>query len=98
MDKRKNMCFHIIPIYYGERPISSRGKPNESKDYYFQCYESAENSPFRQANSIEELCNGCKKYHYVKPLTKEEIKERFYKDKSIDVFILSSTGWYFEKR
>ena len=98
MDRCKNMCFHIIPIYYGDRPVTSRGKPNESKDYYFQCYESAENAPYRTANSIKELCNGCKKYYYIKPLAKEEIKEIFYKGKSREVQVVSSNGWHFETR
>lgn len=99
MDRRKNMCFHIVPIYYGDRPVSSRGKPNESKDYYFQCYVSAENNQdYRKSNTIEGLCNGCKKYHYIKPFTKEEIKEKFYKGKTREVQVVSSNGWHFETR
>ena len=33
MDRRKNMCCRIVPIYYGDRPAATRGKPNEGKDY-----------------------------------------------------------------
>lgn len=98
MDRRKNMCYHIVPVYCGDRPISTRGNPNESKDYYFQCYMSAENAMYRQGKSIEELCNGCKYYHHVRPLTKEEIKERFYKGKTREVQVVSSNGWHFETR
>ena len=98
MDRRKNMCFHIISMHTGDRPQSSRGKPNEGKDYYFQCFVSAESATYRQANTIEELCNNCKKYHYIKPLTKEEIKERFYKGKTREIQIVSNNGWHFETR
>lgn len=82
-DRVKNMCYHIVPIYYGDRPASTRGKPNESNDYYFKCYVSAE-FMYRQANTIKELCTGCKKYEHVRPLTKDEIFKRFYKDKQRD--------------
>lgn len=96
MDRRKNMCFYIVPVYYGDRPNSTRGNPNESKDYYFQCYVSAENNQdYRKANTIEDLCNGCKKYHCIKPLTKEEIREKYYQGKSREALVVSSTGWHF---
>lgn len=98
-DRRKNMCFHIVPVYCGDRPVSTRGNPNESKDFYFQCYVSAKNNQdYRQSNTIEDLCNGGKKYHYIRPLTKEEIKERFYNGKKREVQVVSSNGWHFEER
>jgi len=98
MDKRKNKCFHIVPVYYGDRPVSTRGKPNESKDYYFRCYASAvKGGPdYRQANTINDLCDGCKKHYHIKPLTKEEIKEKYYSGKSQEVLVVSSTGWHFK--
>lgn len=89
------MCFHIVPVYYGDRPASTRGKPNESKDYYFKCYVSSEGlQDYRQAGTIEELCNGCKKYCYIKPLSKEEIREKYYAGKPREVMVVSSIGWY----
>jgi hypothetical protein len=99
MDRCKNMCFHIVPVYYGERPSSTRGKPNESKDYYFQCYVSANKreADYRRANTINDLCNDCKNYLYIKPLTKEEIKEQYYNGKSREVMVVSQTGWYFKE-
>lgn len=98
MDRRKNMCFHLVPIYYGDRPVATRGKPNESKDYYFQCYLSADktNQDYRLASSIEDLCNGCKKYNYIKPLSKEEIIQKYYSGKQREVLVVSSSGWYFK--
>lgn len=98
MDRRKNMCFHIVPMYYGDRPVSTRGKPNESKDYCFRCYHSADknNQDYRQANTIEDLCSGCKKYNYIKPLSKEEIVEKYYSGKQREVLVVSSTGWHFK--
>ncbi len=98
MDRVKNMCFDIVPIYYGDRPVSTRGKPNESKDYYFQCFASAEKGgpSYRQANTIGELCDGCKKYHYIKPLTKEEIRKKYYAGKQREVLVVSTTGWHFK--
>ncbi len=94
MDRVKNMCSDIVPIYYGDRPSSTRGKPNESKDYYFRCYRSAgDNDPFyRQANTIPELCSGCKKYHHINPLSKEEIREKYYTGKQREVLVVSTTG------
>jgi len=98
-DRRKNMCFHIVPVYFGDRPSLTRGKPNESKDYYFQCYISADKKiqNYRQANTIEDLCNGCKKYHYIKPLTQDEIREKYYKGEHREVMVVSTSGWYFKK-
>ena len=99
MDRRKNMCFHIVPVYYGDRPATTRGKPNESKDYYFICYVSADISiqDYRQASTIEELCNGCKKYEYIKPLTKDEIREKYYNGKPREVMVVTTTGWHFKE-
>ena len=97
MDRRKNMCFHIVPVYYGDRPASTRGKPNKSKDYYFQCYHSAgKEQDYRQASTIENLCGGCKKYLFIRPLSKEEISQRYYSGKPREVLIVSSTGWHFK--
>lgn len=99
VDRRKNMCVHLVPVYYGERPACTRGKPNESKDYYFQCYVSADKriQDSRIAGTIEELCESCPKYYHVKPLTKEEIKEKFYSGKDREVMVVSTTGWHFKK-
>jgi hypothetical protein len=99
MDRKKNMCFHITPIYFGDRPVTTRGKPNESKDYLFRCYVSANEKIecYRQATTIEELCNGCKKYLHIKPLTKEEIKEKYYGGKPREVMVVSTSGWYFKE-
>lgn len=98
MDRRKNMCFHIVPVYYGDRPVSTRGKPNEGKDYYFQCYHSADKKieDCRTASSIEELCEGCKKYQYIKPLTPDEIREKYYSGKHREILVVSTTGWHFK--
>ena len=98
MNRRKNMCFHLVPVYYGERSAITRGKPNESKDYYFQCYFSADKliQDYRQSSTIEELCNGCKHYYYIKPLTKDEIHEKYYAGKKREVLVVSSNGWYFK--
>jgi hypothetical protein len=98
VDRVKNMCFDIVPIYYGDRPVSTRGKPNESKDYYFRCYRSAgENDPFyRQAGTIMELCSGCKKYRYIKPLSSDEIRTKYYSGQLREVLVVSSTGWHFK--
>lgn len=91
------MCFYIVPIYYGDRPSSTRGKPHESKDYYFRCYYSADKGEdFRQAGTIEDLCSVCKKYYYIKPLTKAEIKEKYYAGKPREVLVVSSSGWHFK--
>ena len=99
VDRRKNMCFHIVPVYYGDRPATTRGKPNESKDYYFICYVSADKNiqDYCKAGSIEDLCNGCKKYEYIKPLTKDEIREIYYKDKPREVMVVTTTGWHFKE-
>lgn len=99
MDRRKNMCFHIVPVYFGDRPVTTRGKPNESKDYYFQCYLSADKriQDYRQANAIEDLCNGCKKYCYIKPLSKDELREKFYDGKPREILVVSTSGWYFKQ-
>lgn len=98
MDRRANMCMHIVPVYYGERPAITRGKPNESKDYYFKCYHSCtpEGCGYRQASNIEDLCNGCKKYNYIKPLTIEEIKDKYYGGKSREAMVVTKSGWYFK--
>lgn len=74
-DRKKDVCVHIIPVYYGDRGVGTRGKPFTSKDYYYECYvsEDKNKSTHRQANNIEELCEGCKKYLYIKHL-KEETK------------------------
>ncbi|WHH58457.1 hypothetical protein [Petroclostridium sp. X23] len=98
MDRRKNMCFNIVSIYYGDRPLATRGKPSESKDYYFRCYASAGSNDcgYRQASTIEDLCNGCKKYNYIKPLTKEEIREKYYAGKQREVMVVSTSGWHFK--
>ena len=95
VDRRKNMCFHIVPIYFGDRPVTTRGKPNESKDWYFKCYHSAERGKedYRQAPTIEDLCNGCKKYQYIKPLSKEEIHKRYGPRQ---VMVVSRNGWHFK--
>jgi hypothetical protein len=92
------MCFHLVPVYYGDRPATTRGKPNEAKDYCFRCYFSADKSiqDYRQSSSIEELCNGCKRYFYNKPLTREEIREKYYAGKPREVLVVSSTGWHFK--
>ena len=89
------MCYHIVPIYFGDRPATTRGKPNESKDYYFRCYHSAETgkADYRQAATIEDLCNSCKKYQYIKPLSKEEIHQRYGPRQ---VMVVSRNGWYFK--
>lgn len=81
MSRVKNMCFNIVPIYYGDRPATTRGKPSEGNDYYFQCYVSANKvqEDFRQSENISELCDGCKKYMYIKPLSKDEIREKYSK-------------------
>lgn len=99
MDRRKNMCFYLVPVYYGERGIASRGKPNESNDYYFLCYVSAspEHCGYRRAENIEDLCNGCKKYFHIKPLTKDEIRDKFYNGKPREVMVVSTTGWHFKE-
>lgn len=99
MDRRKNMCHNIVPVYYGDRPANTRGKPNESKDYYFLCYDSATNNDcgYRKSRTIEELCKGCKKYNHIKPLTKDEIRERFYNGKRRDVMVVSKNGWNFKE-
>jgi hypothetical protein len=75
------MCSELIPVYYGERGIATVGKPGTGKDYLYICYHSADinGPPYRKANTIGDLCNECKKYNPVKPLTKEEIREKFYK-------------------
>jgi len=99
MDRRKNMCIHIVPVYYGDRPASTRGKPNEGKDFCYQCYHSSQGGcGYRQEKDIEKLCHGCKKYHYVKPLTKEEIRERYYNGKKREVLVVGILGWHFETR
>ena len=93
------MCFWLVPVYYGERPVSTRGKPNESKDYYFECYHKVDDPGIyntARANSIEELCVGCKKYDYIKPMSKEEINEKYYKNKSREVLVVSRQGWHFK--
>ena len=99
MDRRKYMCHNIVPVYYGDRPASTRGKPNESKDYYFLCYASATNNDcgYKKSRNIEELCSGCKKYYHIKPLSKEEIRERFYKGKQRDVMVVSKKGWHYKE-
>ena len=98
VDRRKNMCFHLVPVYFGDRPALTCGKPNESKDYYFQCYHSSGKNDcgYRQASTIVDLCNGCKKYNYIKPLTKEEIREKYYGGKQREVMVVSTSGWYFK--
>ena len=75
-DRKKDVCVHIIPVYYGDRGVGTRGNPFTSKDYYYECYVSEDKNKgtHRQANNIEELCEGCKKYLYIKPL-KEETKK-----------------------
>ena len=98
-DRRKNMCIHIVPVYYGERSVVTRGKANESKDYYFQCYHSADSKlqSYRQANTIEELCNDCEKYCHIKPLTPDEVREKYYKGQHREVLVVSTTGWHFKE-
>jgi hypothetical protein len=98
-DRKKDVCFHITPVYYGDRGVATRGNPFTSKDYYYECYVSEEKnkSTHRQANNIEELCKGCKKYLYVKPLTKEEIREKYYDGKDREVMVVTTTGFYFKK-
>jgi len=93
------MCMHLVPVYFGDRPAATRGKPNESKDWYFRCYHSAERggADYRQAATIEGLCNGCKKYTHIKPLTKEEIRERYYNGKPREVLVVTTTGWHFKE-
>ena len=70
VDRKKDVCVHIIPVYYGDRGVGTRGNPFTSKDYYYECYvsEDKNKSTHRQANNIEELCEGCKKYLYIKHL------------------------------
>lgn len=97
MDRCANMCFHIVPIYYGDRSINTRGKPNEGKDWYFRCYVSAKETDYRQANTINDLCKDCKKYLYIRPLTKDEIREQYYNGKSREVLVVTTTGWYFKE-
>ena len=98
MDRTLNMCFHIVPIYYGVRGIATRGKPNEGGGYYFRCYYSAgKDDPFyRQSNTISDLCTGCKKYKHIKPLSKEEIKSKYYQGKPREILVVSSTGWHYK--
>ena len=35
MDRRKNMCHYIVPVYCGNRPAMTRGKPNKVKTIIF---------------------------------------------------------------
>jgi hypothetical protein len=42
------------------------------------------------------LCGGCKKYLFIRPLSKEEISQRYYSGKPREVLIVSSTGWHFK--
>ncbi len=95
MDRCKNMCFNLVPVYYGGRPVTTRGVPNISNDYYFQCYASASinDCGYRQANTIEELCNNCKKYNYIKPLSKEEIQKKYG---SREVLVVTTSGWHYK--
>ena len=99
MDRRKNMCCRIVPIYYGDRPAATRGKPNEGKDWYFRCYASydIQTEVYREANTINDLCDGCKKYLYFKPLTKDEIREKYYSGKPREVMVVTKTGWHFKE-
>jgi len=94
MDKVKNMCFHLVPLYVGDRPANTRGKPNESSNYYFRCYMSAgKDDPFyREARDIYSLCNACKKYYHIKPLNAEEIRERYFRGEKREVLIVSRNG------
>ena len=99
MDRRKNMCHFIVPVYCGNRPAMTRGKPNESKDYYFLCYSSATNEDcgYRKSRTIEELCSGCKKYYHIKPLSQDEIRERFYNGERRNVMVVSRNGWHYKE-
>lgn len=80
-DRRKNMCCHLVPVYYGERGTATGGQPGTSKNYYYICYVSANKlmDDYRREDTIEALCNGCNKYCYFAPFTKDEIEEKFYK-------------------
>ena len=92
------MCIHLVPVYYGDRPEATRGNPNESKDYYFKCYTSVNflEQDYEQAESIEDLCDGCKKYCYIRPLTSDEIREKFYNGKSREIMVVGKNGYHFK--
>jgi len=67
----KNPCLHLIVIYHGDRGIATRGEWKHSKDYTFACC-SKPTEPNHYSKSygktVEELCNGCKKYFPIKRL------------------------------
>jgi len=98
-DREKEKCFHLVPEYYGERPASTRGEPSSKGDWYFKCYHTAEFkiNDYRHSNSIIKLCNGCKKYLYIRPLTAEEIKQKYYNGKSRQVLVVNKNRWYFKE-
>lgn len=96
MSREKNVCRHVVPVYYGDKGIGTRGDPFKgARDYYYECHFT--NAGYIKASTITKLCDGCNQYDYIKPLTKEEIKEKYYGGKDKEVMVVSSYGYYFKK-
>lgn len=78
-DRVKHKCLHVTPVYYGLQGMATRGEPTETGDWYYVCCFFTEPAvKYRKANTVKELCEGCKHYYHVRRLTKEEIRERYY--------------------
>ena len=92
-DREKNKCYNLIPVYYGDRPVATRGEPNSNGDWYFECFMGE----YRWDNTISGLCDKCKRYLHLKKLTKEQIKEKYYNNKDSEVLVVNKTSWYFKK-
>lgn len=98
MSREKQVCSHVIPVYYGNKGIGTRGNPfGGAKDYYFQCYftKNKNKGDCRQTDTIKDLCEGCRQY--VRPLTKQEIKEKYYDGKDREILVVTPNRWYFKK-